>query len=516
MGQAKIAVNKKKIAKNTIALYLRQIISIIISIYSVRVVLGELGDVDYGIYNVVGGVVLLFSFISHSMASSTQRFLSMSIPQGKDEVRKTFSDSFWIYVVLIILVMILSETIGVCILNLFLNIPEHRLFAANCVLQCTIVSFLMTLYASPYFALVITYEKMGLFALVSIAESVLKLFAAMSIALSCFDGLITYALLILLITLLTQGYYILYCRKYYKQILAKDKVNDFHISRNVKEMIVFAFWNLFRTIAVVAKGQGLNILLNIFNGPIINAARGIAYQIENALTNVVNSVYLAVRPQIFQLYEKRQFKDMFSLVYMSSKISFYLMMMVFSIFFYQSNFIIGQWLGDAPEYTIMFTKLTLANCAVDVFVPPLLNAIQANGNIGKIQLLTSIITIVGLPVTYVLLRKGDEPTAAYVVSIGISITTLIAIIIYARETTSLSIREYVKKVLCPAFCVTVLSQMPLSFIDNYYVCGQTWKSLFLFSLVALFWGSLVVVFCGLSANERNKMFYIVRSKVVRL
>lgn len=505
-------VNKKKIARNTIALYIRQVISILISIYSVRVILRELGETDYGIYNVVGGVVLLFSFISHSMASSTQRFLSMSIPNGKEKVRKTFSDSFWIYVVMILFVMILSETIGVWILNSFLQIPESRMLAANCVLQCTIISFLTTLFASPYFALIITYEKMGLFAMVSIVESVLKLFAAMYFSIIPFDGLIVYAFFILAITLITQGYYILYCNRHYKQILSKDKLRDLKASKNVKDMIVFAFWNLFRTIAVVVKGQGFNILLNIFNGPIVNAARGIAYQIENALTNIVNSVYLAVRPQVFQLYEKKRFGDMYSLVYMSSKISFYLLLMVFSIFFYRTNFIIEKWLGDAPEYTVVFIKLTLINCIIDVFVPPLLNTIQANGNIGRIQLLTSIITFIGLPISYFLLLGGGSPTIVYLVSIGISISTLMAVITYARKTAFLSLGKYLKKVIYPSVLVTTISQLPLFFMDK-YIGEHSWTGLISFSLFALVWMSLTIVVCGLSVNERSKILYIVKSKI---
>lgn len=513
MAQIENTVNKKKIAKNIIALYCRQMVSIAISIYSVRVILKELGEIDYGIYNVVGGVVLLFSFISHSMASSTQRYLSMSIPCGLDKVRKTLSDSFLIYGAMIVFVTILSETVGVWLLNSFLQIPGNRLIAANCVLQCTIVSFLVTLYASPFFALVITYEKMEVFAIISIVESILKLIVAISFSAFGYDRLIIYAILILLVTILTQGYYILYCKRHYNNVLAKFCLKGLSINKNMKDMIVFAFWNLFRTLAIVVKGQGVNILLNIFFGPIINAARGIAYQIENALTNVVSSIYTASRPQIFQLYKRKQQREMFSLAYISSKISFFLLIIVFSILYHRTEFVIGKWLENAPESTAMFMKLTLINCTVDVFVPPIVNIIHANGDIRKIQLLTSIIAILNIPISYILLLNGSQPIIVYVVSIGASLMTLMAFILYAHKAIFLSIREYFKHVIIPTMFVAALSQIPLFYVNSYIV-GQTWKGLIVFCVIVFIWVDIVIFCCGLSVDERKKVFSFIRNKKI--
>ncbi len=506
-------IDKKKIAKNTVALYLRQIISMFISIFTVRVVLQELGEVDYGIYNVVGGIVLLFTFVSHSLASSTQRFLSVNIPLGVEKVRKVFSDSFWMYVILMIIVFVLTESIGVSLLNTIMKIPQDRLFAANCVLQSTIMSFLITLYCSSYFALVITYEKMGLFAFVAIIESLLKLAVALTFPYFGYDGLIIYSLLLLVVTILTQCVYIVYCKRKYVIEVNVEKVRTFKLTPEVKRMISFAFWNLFRTLATVLKGQGVNILLNIFFSPVVNAARGVAYQIENASNNFVNSIYVAIRPQIFQAYKKKEYTEMFSLVYMSSKFAFYLLLLLSSIMIFQTDFIVGKWLKEAPIYTTDFIKLVLINCIVDIFVTPVLNVIYANGKIGKIQFVTSVIIFANLPISYILLFMNFSPISVYVVSIILSFTVLVVILFYATKEVGLNWKEYMSEVIWPTFASLVFSQTPMLLVEHLF--SQSWLGVGLFCLLDILWTVLVIIIFGLKKHERIILSKIIYQKLGR-
>lgn len=504
-------INKDKIFKNTIALYFRQILSIIISIYSVRVILHELGEINYGIYNVVGGVVSLFTFISHSLASSTQRYLSVSIPSGIEKVRETFSDSFWMYIVLMSIVFVLVEIAGVYILNNVMQIPVERLEAAHWVLQCTIISFLMTLLASPFFALIITYEKMTLFAIVSIVESVLKLFAALLIPFFHTDCLIIYSLLILLVTICTQGYYVMYCKRHYKVEINVNPVNEFKMTKSVRSMIVFAFWNLFKTLASVLKGQGINIILNVFFSPVVNAARGIAYQIENAVTNFTNSVYLAIRPQIFQSYKRNELNGMFSLVYMSSKVAFFLLLLISSIIIFRTDFILVKWLGNAPKYTDIFIRLVLVNCIIDAFSTPVLNSIYATAKIGRVQFFTSLVIFANLPLSYLLLWIGALPYVVYYISIGLSLIVLVLIIYFAHKTVNMSIGIYATKVLLPVLITTILSQVPI-YWANLYI-EQTWIGMFVFCLIATVWTLLIIYLCGLSRDEKAKIITIINNKI---
>lgn len=504
-------INKNRIVKNTVALYFRQILSIVISIYSVSVVLLELGEMDYGIYNVVGGIVFLFTFISHSLASSTQRFLSISIPSGIEKVRKTFSESLWMYVALILVVFILVEIVGIYILNNVMRIPVERLAAAHWVLQCTIVSFLMTLFASPFFALVITYEKMTIFAIVAIVESILKLIAALLISRFNSDNLIIYSMLILVVTICTQGYYVLYCKWQYKEETNVDSIRLFSLTKNVRSMIVFAFWNLFKTLASALKGQGVNIILNMFFGPVVNAARGIAYQIENSVINFTNSVYLAVRPQIFQSYKENELGNMFLLVYMSSKFAFFLLLLISSIIIFRTDFILAKWLGDVPQYTDVFVRLVLVNCIIDAFSTPVLNAIYASAKIGTVQFFTSVVIFANLPLSYLLLWFGASPHVVYYVSILLSVIAFVIIIYFAYKTVNLSIREYSTKVLFPILITTILSQVPIYWINQYI--GPTWLGMTAFCLIATIWTIFAIFCCGLSRDEKFKILTIINNKI---
>ena len=276
-------------------------------------------------------------------------------------------------------------------------------------------------------------------------------------------------------------------------------------------MIVFAFWNLFKTLAAALKGQGVNIILNMFFGPVVNAARGIAYQIENAVINFTNSVYLAVRPQIFQSYKKNEFSSMFSLVYMSSKVAFFLLLLISSIIIFRTDFILAKWLGEVPQYTDVFVRLVLVNCIIDAFSTPVLNVIYASAKIGKVQLFTSLVLFANLPLSYLLLWFGSSPHVVYYISILLSVMAFVIIIYFAYKTVKLPIGEYSTRVLFPVLITTVLSQVPLYWVNQYI--GQTWLGVTAFCLIATIW-TILSIFCyGLSRDEKSKILIVINNKL---
>lgn len=436
--------NNKRIAKNTLFLYFRQLITMAVSLYTVRVILDVLGAEDYGIYNVVGGVVALFSFLSGTMASATQRFLSFEMGKGENgSLIKVFSVSMYTYFLMVGVILLLSETVGLWFVNNHLTIPENRLIAANFVYQSSILSFVVTLLCIPHNASIIAMERMNVFAYSSLADAGLKLAIAWCLPLVQADHLIIYAILMFIAISLVQLYYVWYCRHYFNFCQYRHHEDP----TLFRSMLSFAGWNIIGALANILRSQGLNILINIFFAPVVNAAYSIAMQVNHAITNFTNNFYTAVRPQLVKLYAGGNIKGMLNLGYQSSRLAFYLMLIIAVPIMLNTKEILSVWLKEVPGYTVVFLRIIMLSSLVEVLAIPLANMLQASGKIRTFQLTVSILYLLNIPISYVLLNCGYSPESTLWVNLSLIVLSMIPRLYICKNILDLSIIEYIKNVI---------------------------------------------------------------------
>lgn len=438
------AINNKRIAQNTLFLYCRQLVTMGVSLYTVRVILDVLGAEDYGIYNVIGGIVSLFSFLSGTMASATQRFLSFEM--GKQEngsLTKVFSISMYAYLLLVGIILLLSETIGLWFVNNQLTIPTERLIAANFVYQSSILSFIVTLLCIPYNASIIAMERMNVFAYSSIVDAALKLIIAWMLPYLTIDHLKVYAILMFIAITSVQLYYVWYCRRFFDFCLYSH-YKDPKLFRN---MLSFAGLNMIGALANILRSQGLNILINLFFNPVLNAAYGIALQVNNAITNFTNNFYTAVRPQLVKLYAGGNKKEMLNLGYQSSRLAFYLMLIITVPIILNTKEILSIWLKEVPEHTVVFLRIIMLSSLIEVLSIPLTNMLQASGKIKIYQLTVSILFLLNIPISYIFLRLGYSPETTLWINMAIILLSMFPRLYICKNILSLSIKDYIKKVI---------------------------------------------------------------------
>ena len=490
--------NNKRIARNTILLYFRMIISMIITLYTSRIVLNTLGVTDFGIYNVVGGVVIMFGFLNSAMASSTQRFLTFELGR-KDNLRlkQVFSISVTLHIIISIIIVLLSETVGVWFLNTRLTIPVERLAAANWVFQFSILSSVLTILSVPYDAAIIAHERMNVFAYISILEVSLKLTVVFLLQLFDYDKLILYAILIFLVSLILRIVYGTYCIKNFKEAVYRF----FWEKKLFTEMTSFAGWNLFGVFAGIGYGQGVNILLNIFFGPLVNAARGIAFQVMGAVNQLVTNFQVAVNPPITKAHAANEESNMYKLIFASSKFSFYLLLLFIIPMFIETKEVLTFWLKNVPAYTVSFTRLVLIDILICSLSGPLQILAQATGRVRNYQLVVSIILLLNLPISYILLKMGYSPQATFVVSIVLSTVALFARLMVLRTLTAFPVRVFLQKVILTVILVTIFIIPLPSYIQS--IISRKLLQFFLVGIATIISLIISVWFIGLSMIERS-------------
>lgn len=501
----------KRIARNTIFLYIRQLFSLFVSLYTVRIVLNVLGVVDYGIYNVVGGIITMFSFLSSTMATSTQRYLSFELGKNRNiSANKVFSMSLNIYVIIIGIFLFFAETIGLWFLNAKMNIPADRLVAANYVYQSAVFSFVIHIICTPYNASIISMERMNVFAYVGIADAILRLIVALLIPLFAFmDTLIAYAILLLLVTLLTQLIYVVYCKRKFTFCVYKH----YYDKSLFKSMLSFAGWNVVGAISNVLRSQGINILINLFFSPAVNAARAIAYQINNAINNFSNNFYTAVRPQITKNYASGALQEMNSLIFMSSKLSFFIMLVLMLPISINGELILQLWLGKVPEYANIFLQFVLLNALIEVYSMPLVTGIQASGRIRTYQLIISVIYLLNLPVSYVFLRCGYPPQITVIVNIAFVVIAILPRLVICHRCYGLDVMNYLSSVLGRTLIVGCLSYAVCWKLNTVMTIENSIVSLILSCLSIFLVTCIIVLSIGLTRQERGKIIKTVCNRI---
>lgn len=504
--------NNKRIAKNTLFLYMRMLVSMFISLYTSRMTLAILGVVDYGVYNVVGGVISMFAFLNASMASSTQRFLTFSLGEGSlFTLKRVFSASLNIHIVLSLFIALLGETIGLWFLNTKLVIPEERLFAANVVYQLTIFMSVMSIVQVPFDGAIIAHEKMNVFAYFSLLDITLKLLVVFILMTVDWDKMILLAILNALIVLLMTTLYKIYCSRHFEEI----GFRVFYDKTLYRKIVSFAGWNLFGAGAVISKDQGLNMLLNMFFGPVVNAARTVAYQVSTAVSSFMFNFQTAINPQVVKYYASNERDSMERLVYRGSKLSFFLTFLIGFPAALNINFILNLWLVDVPQYANIFIILLLVDNVIwGVFGSPMANALQATGNIRKYQIVVNCIIMAILPISYICLKLGCTPQFIFVIGIFITLFSGIARYLFCVYQIGFHVKLFFTMVIKRVF-LTLLMSMPIPLLVKYFFAASIWSHFLIVLMVSLIFSTLAIYTAGLEESEKMYFRNFLSNKISR-
>ena len=492
------SANNKRIAKNTLLLYFRMLFMMAVSLYTSRVVLNALGVEDFGIYNVVGGVVAMFSMLSGSLSAAITRFITYELGTGnRENLKKIFSSAVTIQIGLAVVIILLAEAIGVWFLNVKMNIPEARMAAANWVFQFSILTFVINLISIPYNACIIAHERMSAFAYISILEAIGKLAIAYLIMISPMDRLIFYAILMCVVALIVRFAYGIYCKRHFEECTYR-----FIFDKNLlKRMFGFAGWNFIGATSAVLRDQGGNVVINLFCGPAANAARGIAFQVNNAISGFVTNFMTALNPQITKSYAAGDHNYMMTLIFQGARLSFYMLLLLSLPVLVNTHYILGLWLKIVPDHAVLFVQLVLVFAMSESISNPLITAMLATGKIRNYQLVVGGLQMMNLPVSYVLLRMGLFPEVVIVVAIAISQCCLAARLVMLRGMIGLSVREYVKKVYINVLIVTVIAAI-LPFLLSMKL-EESFLNFLLSCFVAFICTGMAICYVGCDKTERK-------------
>ncbi len=433
------AENNKRIAKNTLLLYFRMLISVIIGLYTSRVVLNTLGVEDYGIYNVVGGIVAMFSFLNTSMSGATSRFLTYEMGKTtSNKLHETFSSAILIHIGIAIIILIIAETIGLWFLQNKLIIPEERMFAAHLVYQFSILSMIINVTQVPYNASIIAHEKMGVYAYVELLNVSLKLGIVFILLIGSFDKLILYAILIFIVTTIIAITYRIYCKKHFKECTIKWKL---HLNI-IKPMLSFSCWDLYGNMTVSIRQEGLTMLLNIFYGPILNAANGIAMNVHGIILGFAYNVITAFRPQIIKQYAENNIQNMSSLVVNATKFTLCLYLLIAIPLFTEIDYVLKLWLKTVPDHTAFFLRIILI-CSFFKLGSNIINIpIHATGKIKKLSFISGSFFLLSIPILYIFMKLNMGSDLSYCMLIPIDLLiALVSTIIAKNLIKQLNLKE---------------------------------------------------------------------------
>jgi O-antigen/teichoic acid export membrane protein len=506
------AENSKKIAKNTLALYFRQIIVMFVSLFTSRIVLQTLGVEDYGINNIVGGVVAMFGFISGTLMNVTQRFISVELGKGGDfaVLRKIFSTSMILHIVAGIAVLILAQTVGLWFLNAHLVISAERMLAANWVYQFAVFGFALSLLNAPLMALVISHEDMHIFGFMGIFDVVARLITVYLLVIVNADKLVFFALFGFAVSCLVWLFYFVYCRKKYKYA----RFRWVYDRTLVKEMSGFGGYTLGNSFLGILVMQGTNIMLNMFFGPAVNAAKGLANSVNVALLSFGNNFRMTLTPQITMAYAANKMDTVWSLVERGTRI-YYFLFFVFSVpLLLETEFILKLWLGNVPEYTAIFTRFMIVIALVCTILSTFWSVVNASGKLKIMYRVIYVSYVLTLVFSYLALKAGYPPQSVFVVYLVIQFVIFNPIfILLAKKLYEFPIGFFTQKALVPMLLVSALSFFPFYFVNK--LLPESTVGSFVVIITSALWTAAVIVFVGLRKNERVKIFDFVKRKLLK-
>ena len=505
-------LNSKRILKNTLLLYFRMFVTMLVGLYTSRIVLDALGVDDYGLYNVVGGFVAVFTALTSSLAAATSRFITFELGKNNmDGLKKVFNISISIHILMALIIVILLETIGVWYLNNKMIIDPVRITAANYTLQFSIVTLVFSLFNVPFNAALIAHEQMDFYAYVSIFEVAAKLCVCVALPSIQFDSLIVYAFLLMIISVVVSVVYISYCRNHFEEC----RFTRLYDRNMLREMMSFTGWNFIGASSSIFKGQGTNIVLNYFFGTIVNAAYGLTMQVNGAINNLASGILNAINPQIIKQYSSHNMDYMFRLVFVGSRASFYMMMLIGIPLLLNTEMVLDLWLKEVPDHTIVFLQLTVLNCLLNTWSQPLITAMLATGDIKKYQLIVGGADILSVPLSYVFLRLGLYPEIVFIIILIISLATLALRIIMLKGMINLPWKNFLIQIVFKTTVVFIVS-----FILSYLLCGllrfgnSSFFELLINTIICLSISVVLIAIIDTSKKERE-IVLLYASKLLR-
>ena len=487
----------RRIAKNTMMLYVRMFVLMLVGLYTSRVVLNALGETDYGVYSVVGGVVAMFSMISGALNSAVSRFITFELGKNNPErLNRVYCTSVNIQLILALIVVLLAEPIGLWFIENKMTIDPARIPAATWVLHFSLLSFVINLMSVPQMASITAHEKMSAYAYIGILDGLLRLGVAFMIVSAPFDRLVYYAMLMAGVVLIVRLTYGIYCRIHFPECRYR-----FVFDRPlVKEMFAFAGWNFIGVTSGVLRDHGGNILVNLFAGPVVNAARGVAVQLNGAVQSFVTNFMTAVNPQITKSYAAGDYKYVFALIGKSSRMSFYLLSLMAIPIIFNADLLLQIWLKEVPGHTTLFVQLFLMFALSESLSLPLITAMLATGRIRNYQLVVGGIQLLNLPVSYIFLKMGAIPEITVVVAIALSHVCLFARLIMFSRASGFSVPGFVREVYVNAMKVAV-SAAAIPLVMTFVLPEGLWWSV-LHLGVSLLWTAGVIFFVGCGKDDR--------------
>lgn len=502
-------ISKKRIFLNTGILYIRQIFSMFISFFTVRLVLKSLGQTDFGIYNIVGGFIVFFTFISNSLVSSTQRYLNVSLgKKDKTLTSEIYNISGRIYFVIATIFVFFSETIGLLLIFNNLNIPIERKNVASVIYQLSIFSTFFSILKTPAYALIVAHEKMSFFAIFDIFI-VLSNFILALCNLYCvtIDHLVFYGIYIFLSNFITYIGYLLYCYKKFPESHFKKFISNKEL---YKKILFFSGWNLFGEVANVCNDHGITLIVNLTFGVLVNTALGLANQISNAIYNFVRNFQKAFTPQIIKAYAINCMDDFQDLILSTSKISFYLLFCIVIPVILNINDLLGIWLGEIPNHTQNFISMLLIWSLIESMDGPLYTGIESTGIVKKYQLIYGLIIIMRLPICYFLFHMGYKVEIIFVVKIIQIIILYLFTLFHLRKLTHINVSIILRDVLLKNIIIVIFA-LPIPLIFKYFIPSFFMKFV-LIGIISFFSCVCAIFFIGLNTKERNKLLSIIRRK----
>jgi O-antigen/teichoic acid export membrane protein len=508
-------INKTKIAKNTALLYFRMLLIMLLTLYITRVLLNVLGKSDYGTYEVVGTIVAMFAFLGSTMATAAQRFFAVELGvENYTKLKQLFSINVLIFIGLAGVVLILAETVGLWYFNTKMNIPADRFEAAAWVYQFSIFSAMASIVTIPYVAIITAREHMKAYAYLSMIEVVFKLAIVFTLIYVPIDKLKLYAVLVFIVQVMISGTYIIYSSVKFPEC----KLQYYWNKSMFKEVFSFAGWNAIGSLSMTLRSKGIDLLLNSFFDVLVNAARGLAYRVYNALILFITNFFTAIRPQIIKSYSadnEDKSGEMMKLVFQSSKFCYYLILILSIPILIETESILNIWLNNiVPEYTVIFTRLIIIIAIIESLANPLVTSLNATGKIKKYQIVTSTIILLILPVSYLFLKLGFPPQVTMYVTIVASILAQIARVYFMNNLLKMNISHYIYKVLIPISAVTVLAFI-LPLLIYYNFDESYWRIVGVCTATALS-AAVIIYFVGLTRTEREELKKFVLNRIFKV
>lgn len=502
--------NNKRIAKNTLLLYFRMLFTMAVSLYTSRIVLATLGIEDFGIYNVVGGIIIVLSFLNNAMAGATQRYLNIELGrQNIEKLHKVFSTSVFIHFLVAGMIILQAETVGVWFLNTQMNIADNRMIAANWVFQFSVIAFIFNVISVPYNACIIAHEKMSAFAYISVLEVVLKLVIVYFLTLTSFDRLIFYAFLIMCVSIVIRVVYNVYCKRYFEECKRIGRIDK----PLMKSMLSFSGWTIFGNLGFIFHTQGIAILINMFFGSVVNAAQGIANQVNGVVKNFVQNFLTALNPQVVKSYAAGELDSMHRLILRGCRVAFFLVAFFVIPLTLEAPTILSIWLKEVPEYTVILVRLVLFLTLFDCFSGLLATAKGATGNIKVYQIVLTTIGFFHLPLSWLFFHLDYEPYYAMYVYLVIIIILQAVRIWFVCNSINLSLLRFYRDVVLRCGLAGIIAAV-LPVCLHVQLEQGIWTTITI-GMTSIITVSLTAFYLGLDQNERTKVVNGVLNKIQR-